>query len=108
MSYSDLLDILLEEEVITPADMRWVICYRCGGDGVLRGYAGVYTSDDFASGEVDIDDYLATRRACDDCGSTGKVHELTDEAAERPDVREWIDDYFDTLAIERAERWAGA
>ena len=108
MTYNDLLETLLVEGVITFADMPWTICDRCRGDGFLKGYAGVYTSDDFASGEVDLDEYLAHRRECDDCAGAGKVRDLSPEAAERPDVREWLDDYYDLLALERAERRAGA
>jgi hypothetical protein len=94
--------------LITPADLHWVICSRCRGDGALRGYPGVYTQDDFASGDVDLDDYLEHRRTCDDCDGTGKRRELSEEAEARPEVQEWIRDYYDTEHIYAMERRMGA
>jgi DnaJ-class molecular chaperone len=84
-----------------PPPRKWEICDRCAGDGVLGGFPGVYTSDDFASGEVDFDEYMAYKRDCEDCGGTGKLLNFTGEAEEL--WIEWLRDDADDRAVRRAE-----
>jgi hypothetical protein len=98
----------VHEPVLAERDLRWAICSRCEGDGTLGGYPGVYTWDDFAEDPDFYEDYMNHRRPCEDCGGTGKVRELTDEAENRPEVQEWINDWADTEATYRAERAMGA
>jgi hypothetical protein len=96
-----------DEPLITTADIEWVICDRCRGEGILGGYPGVYTEADFAEDPDLIFDYMAHRRACEDCRGTGKVRELTDEAAARPEVDRFLRDYYSDLAAEAMERAYG-
>ena len=44
-----------------------VVCHRCKGEGVLGGFPGVYTRDDFDSGDVDLEEYLDYSRTCEKC-----------------------------------------
>jgi hypothetical protein len=95
--------------LLTPADFHWVICGRCRGDGELGGWPGAFTQSD--RDEWDYDDYenyRSYRRPCEDCGGTGKVRELTEEAENRPEVFEYLRDYYDTETIYRMERAMGA
>jgi hypothetical protein len=109
MTYpSQLIDWLMEDGLVAERDFHNEVCSRCKGEGVLKGYPGVYTSDDFASGEVDLDDYLEHRRTCDKCEGLRVVKVLSREAEERPAVAENIRDYYETEAIYDMERRMGA
>ena len=96
------------QTLLTEGDVEWVICDRCRGDGMLGGYPGVYTSDDFADDPDFYEDYMNHRRCCEDCDGTGKLKALTVEAEERPEVQEWLKDWYDTEAIYDMERRCGA
>lgn len=94
---------------LTPRDIVWRICDRCEGEGTLGGYPGVYTAEDmWELGDDFVDDYMEHRRPCEDCGGSGKVKVLSDEALGRPVVQEWLREYWDTEATYRAERRMGA
>lgn len=95
--------------VISDNDMHWEICGRCDGEGTLRGWPGTYTESDRAEwSDEDYEDYQAFRRCCEDCLATGKVKVLSEAAENRREVREWIDDWYDTESIYRMERMCGA
>jgi hypothetical protein len=94
--------------LLTMQDFHWEICQRCRGEGILKGYAGVYTSDDFDSGEIDYVDYMMNRRACEDCGCLGKVQILNIEAENRPEVQALLLEHYETEHIYAMERRAGA
>jgi hypothetical protein len=96
------------ERLLTDADFEWRICDRCKGDGTLGGYPGVYTAEDFYEDPDFAEDYHNYRRPCEDCEGTGKILELTEAAAKRPEVREWLNDWAETEAIYRMERAYGA
>jgi hypothetical protein len=98
----------LHEPLLTMQDFHWEICQRCRGEGILKGYAGVYTSDDFDSGEIDYVDYMMNRRACEDCGCLGKVQILNIEAENRPEVQALLLEHYETEHIYAMERRAGA
>jgi hypothetical protein len=90
-------------------DMEWKICDRCRGEGFLRGWAGAYTESDRAEwSDDDYEDYATTKRACEDCGGTGKVRDFTEAAYERPIVRAWLKDHYESEAISAQERRMGA
>ena len=96
------------QTLLTEGDVEWVIHDRCRGDGSLGGYPGVYTADDFAEDPDFYEDYMNHTRPCEDCGGTGKVRELTVEARERPEVQEYLRDWYETESIYRMERAMGA
>jgi hypothetical protein len=112
MNLEHLLELVAndpDDDTLSPSDLRWKICVYCAGDGVLRGYAGVYTSDDFAEDGPDaLEDYLNHRRQCEHCEGTGKVRGLDDDVWARPDVQKMIDDYYHDRAVEAQERRMGA
>jgi hypothetical protein len=104
-----MMDDTDDEPVLRPEDFHWEICDRCQGEGTLGGWPGAYTESDRAEWSYeDYEDYFNTRRCCEDCEGTGKVREINDDALERPSVRAYIDDYFDTENIYRMERMYGA
>jgi hypothetical protein len=97
------------QPVVTDRDIVMVVCERCKGHGILRGFPGVYTAADRAEWlDEDYDHYLEYTRTCEDCGGIRVQEALSDEALQRPKIQEWIRDFYDLRAIERAERWAGA
>lgn len=96
------------QTLLTEGDVEWVICDRCRGEGTLGGYPGVYTQDDFADDPDFFEDYMNHQRPCEDCVGSGKVKDLTVEARERPEVKEWLRDWYDTEAIYAMERRMGA
>jgi hypothetical protein len=97
------------EVLLTAEDFHWMICGHCRGEGELRGWEGTFTEEDRLEwSEEDYDSYFEMRRPCEDCGGSGKVREISGAALERPAVREWIDDWYDTEAIYAMERRSGA
>jgi hypothetical protein len=89
---------------LVPEDFHWVICYRCHGDGFLRGWPGSYTESDRAEwSDDDYEDYRETRRRCEDCNGSGKVRDFTDEALERPVVQQALNDHYEMEATYRME-----
>lgn len=101
--------VTVHRPILSDRDLEWHICSRCEGDGILGGWPGAYTESDRAEwSDEDYEDYRNYRRPCEDCDGAGKTRELTDAALERPEVREWLDDWRDTEAIYAAERRAGA
>ena len=116
MQWQQLLALMMDPDIddpdgppLRPEDFHWEICDRCGGEGTLGGWPGAYTESDRAEwSDEDYEDYRNTRRRCEDCGGSGKIREINEDALERPVVREWIDDWHDTEAIYRSERMVGA
>lgn len=93
--------------LVTDKDFHFEVCGHCKGHGVLRGWPGVYTTDDFESPE-DIDDYMASERTCEDCNGVRVVEALNDKALARPEIQQWIRDVRSSRAIETQERRMGA
>lgn len=86
------------------------VCSRCRGEGVLVGFEGVYTQEDFTSGEVDVDEYLDFTRTCEDCNGL-RVIEVPTEHGHSEVARlwqEWLRDAADARHIEAMERRMGA
>lgn len=108
----DILDDECRDYGHTPLlrshDVQWVVCPTCRGEGVLRGYEGVYTSDDFAEDPDFADEYMAHRRPCHQCEGNRVVRGLTDAAHERPAVQAYVKEICDMLAVEAQERRMGA
>jgi hypothetical protein len=105
---NDVDDTGYHRPVLGRGDVEWVICSRCEGDGTLGGYPGVYTQDDFAQDPDFFEDYMRHTRSCEDCGGTGKMLQVTEEAEARPEVQEWLRDWWETEAIYESERRMGA
>lgn len=97
------------ELLVTDRDFEWNICTRCEGHGWLGGWPGAYTESDRAEWSAeDYDDYRNARRGCEDCGGTGKVYELTEEAEARPEVQGVLRDYWACEHESYMERLMGA
>ena len=106
---SDPLDSFLDQYPDTPTVDK--PCRRCKGTGVLGGFPGTYTSDDFASGEVDFDEYMAHERPCEDCGGTGSIRVIDEVRLSdslNKEWRAWFQDYADMEAEYQQERRMGA
>jgi hypothetical protein len=89
-------------------DLHWEICERCRGEGKLRGYPGVYTSDDFAEDPDFAEEYMSYERPCEDCNGRGSVKGASDRFWEDPKIAAWLDDYYDSIDIQRQEMRYGA
>ena len=95
------------ENVVTDADFHFVVCPRCKGRGILRGWPGVYSQADFESPE-DIDDYMHHQRTCEDCNGLRVIEVLHESAMTRPAVTQWLHDMWEANDIEAQERRMGA
>jgi len=108
----DMFNEFLAEErpELPPMQWHWVICDRCRGHGFVRGYPGVYTQDDFASGEVDLDDYMEHTRDCPDCEGSGKERVPTAAPGSETErlFRHYLQEINESRAIEAQERRMGA
>lgn len=96
-----------------PVREDWVICSLCRGSGGHSNRFGAYSADEWNEHDDDFrENYLsgAYDAHCEDCDGTGKVlmldeDELSDEAREY--LNDYLQDEYDTHAMERAERMAG-
>lgn len=90
---------------------RWEVCDRCRGRGTLGGFPGVYTQDDFDSGDVDLDEYLSYSRTCEECNGRTTVLAVDRESSDK-DARlawdEWCREEAEYRHIEAMERRMGA
>lgn len=106
---SEPLTSFLENYPDTPTEHK--ICRRCKGEGVLGGFPGTYTSDDFASGEVDIEEYMAHERTCEDCQGNRTIRAIQENRLS-PELlkewREWCQEHYDMEAQYEQERRMGA
>jgi hypothetical protein len=88
-----------------------IVCGRCRGEGVLHGYPGVYTQDDFYEDPDFFDDYREYTRTCEDCGGLRVLDEPDLERASEATKQhwaEWTQDMWDMHRTYEMERRMGA
>ena len=105
---SEPLDGFLESYPLTPT--KWEVCRRCRGAGVLGGFPGTYTQEDF-DGDVDFEDYMEFRRTCEDCAGRTTIQVIDDQYLSdelRKEWEDWTRSHYETEAIYEQERRMGA
>jgi len=114
-SQGDIIRQAIEGEQIQRCTITedWVICATCRGSGGHSNRFGAFSANEWNEQDDEFrDNYLSGRydENCDTCDGTGKVlmlneDELSDEAREY--LHDYLEDEYETAAMERAERMAG-
>lgn len=115
ISHADIVRQAIEGEQINPCSVReeWVICSLCRGSGGHSNRFGAYSAQEWNEHDDEFrDNYISGRydESCEDCDGTGKVlmldeSELSDEA--RDYLNDYLQDEYDSYAMEQAERKVG-
>lgn len=95
---------------------RWEICSHCRGDGKTSAYLGAFSREDFDADPDFAEDYVSGvyDRPCDDCGGTGRVLVIDEDALSTRQRRVFLAyrqqerERAEIDAMERAERAFGA
>ena len=114
-SQGDIIRQAIADEQIQRCTIteEWVICTTCRGSGGHSNRFGAFSADEWNEQDDEFrDNYISGRydENCDTCDGTGKVlmlneDELSDEA--RGYLQDYLEDEYETAAMERAERMAG-
>lgn len=94
----------LAEKGFPPLRKAYQVCHRCKGEGTLGGWPGAFTESDRAEwSDEDYDDYMNTRRTCEDCQGNRVVMEIDEAEYERPEVAAYCKEVYDSYAADRSE-----
>lgn len=114
-SHGDIIRQAIEGEQIQRCTITedWVICATCRGSGGHSNRLGAFSADEWNEHDEEFQSsYMsgAYDENCDTCDGTGKVlmlneDVLSDEA--RGYLQDYLEDEYETAAMERAERMAG-
>ena len=114
-SHGDIIRQAIADERIQRCTIteEWVICTVCRGSGGHSNRFGAFSAqewdeqdDEFQTGYMSG----AYDENCDTCDGTGKTFEIVWNQLSREAwdyLYAYLEDEYETAALERAERWAG-